>query len=779
MYYSPDGRRRFALTEELSGVDDDLVYRLRGWTIATGDELSIDGYEMSHNTIEELFFFADGNRFVRFSQGRTAYAERDILSGKIVREPPKCRAETTGCVFMPDGDRLLVRRPRYFTDSLLTDLKSGAQRQWYLPGEGMAFLGDGRLLFVGNSQYLTLIDVVSNEIIWQYLLDEPKTAAGISPSGRHVVAATYAIFRQVTRTRLVLLDTSKPSEIVVHDRHVTALSFHPKGDRFAEATIDSVSESEPTKGDRIRLLFEVPGRTLDLQYSLNGKQVLACGVVGHEDSKEPITTHDEGWVVLWDDGTGETIRLDGHEAPVTCAAFSPDGQRCVTGSLDKMLRLWDTATGRLLHTFQGHLGEIRSVAWSPKGDRILSAAEDGAAFWNVTAFAATPVGPSPLAASFQVVEKVSATDTVMRVPTRPQGLVLPIPEDYQPPSVPVRKTENWAIIELGEVKPVPAWDDQSSWLSLAESTRRYAGPLPVPEAARFGRQYVLRGTTRHGNRKVYVSWIEKKAILCDEHGEIIRTWDARISAESRVTLLPGSEELVIAHETRLESGDYRYEIAVYDLESDAPKHKFVQDDGRELHGFHVLPTRSMYMLGLDGNWVLYDYQKGRIVDELPALTTGTISPSSFSPDGRFVAVSALANANVTLHDPITLEPRKTLVNPFSVRWFKFSPDGKRLAVGQQSNLITMWDVDSARQLWTRRGAGNWAGTTALFSLDGSRFLSRANSSLAALWDADVGDVLCVIRGPVDTVVLHPNGESLHLGTIDGPMIWPELEEPLQ
>jgi WD40 repeat protein len=96
-----------------------------------------------------------------------------------------------------------------------------------------------------------------------------------------------------------------------------------------------------------------------------------------------------------------------------------------------------------------------------------------------------------------------------------------------------------------------------------------------------------------------------------------------------------------------------------------------------------------------------------------------------------------------------------------------------LAVGQQSHLITMWDVDTARQLWTRRGTGNWASTPAVFCEDGSKFLKRGSEDVSVLWDAEVGDVLCAVRGPTNTVVLHPNGESLHLGTAEGPEIWPD------
>ena len=41
----------------------------------------------------------------------------------------------------------------------------------------------------------------------------------------------------------------------------------------------------------------------------------------------------------------------GHRGDVHSVAFAPDGTRVLSGSKDKTVMLWDTATGALVRTF--------------------------------------------------------------------------------------------------------------------------------------------------------------------------------------------------------------------------------------------------------------------------------------------------------------------------------------------------------------------------------------------------------------------------------------------
>src|SRR5260370_32827564 len=76
----------------------------------------------------------------------------------------------------------------------------------------------------------------------------------------------------------------------------------------------------------------------------------------------------------------------GHEHQVKSVAFSPDGKQILTGSRDRMARLWETATGKLLMKFTHQDTEVFNVAISPDGKRILtgSYSEKSAYIWDIS-----------------------------------------------------------------------------------------------------------------------------------------------------------------------------------------------------------------------------------------------------------------------------------------------------------------------------------------------------------------------------------------------------------
>jgi WD40 repeat protein len=59
--------------------------------------------------------------------------------------------------------------------------------------------------------------------------------------------------------------------------------------------------------------------------------------------------------------------FEGHTAHVTSVTLSSDGKLALSGSKDKSVRLWDTATGKQLHRFPDHQETVQSVAFARDG----------------------------------------------------------------------------------------------------------------------------------------------------------------------------------------------------------------------------------------------------------------------------------------------------------------------------------------------------------------------------------------------------------------------------
>src|SRR5262249_4293560 len=74
------------------------------------------------------------------------------------------------------------------------------------------------------------------------------------------------------------------------------------------------------------------------------------------------------------DACREERTLLGHREEVLAVAFSPDGQRLLTAARDKTARVWDTATGKMLFTLEGHQAPVTFATFSPDGRRVLTLA---------------------------------------------------------------------------------------------------------------------------------------------------------------------------------------------------------------------------------------------------------------------------------------------------------------------------------------------------------------------------------------------------------------------
>mmetsp|Transcript_19688 Transcript_19688/g.49432 ORF Transcript_19688/g.49432 Transcript_19688/m.49432 type:complete len:624 (+) Transcript_19688:134-2005(+) len=102
----------------------------------------------------------------------------------------------------------------------------------------------------------------------------------------------------------------------------------------------------------------------------------------HPDQSQILTTGTDRKITYWDTFDGQAIRvLEGSiEGELATLDMSASGSHFVSGSQDRMVKLWDYDLGMSSHVGVGHSGTINGVAIAPDQSFIVSVGAEGAIF---------------------------------------------------------------------------------------------------------------------------------------------------------------------------------------------------------------------------------------------------------------------------------------------------------------------------------------------------------------------------------------------------------------
>ncbi len=159
---------------------------------------------------------------------------------------------------------------------------------------------------------------------------------------------------------------------------------------------------------------------------------------------------------------------------------------------------------------------------------------------------------------------------------------------------------------------------------------------------------------------------------------------------------------------------------------------------------------------------------------LPA-ETGKASFLAFTPDAN-KGLLVQGGGGITLWDPATgklLAKVETPGGPLAV-----SPDGKRLAVGEGSGKIRLYDLKTLKETQTFEGHTQQARALA-FSRDGKLLASGSMDGTVRLWEAGSGKpngTLKAHEGGVLETAFSPDGKLLATSGLDGTVALWELGE---
>jgi WD40 repeat protein len=148
---------------------------------------------------------------------------------------------------------------------------------------------------------------------------------------------------------------------------VAAVAFDKDGKRLAAGSYGQVVVWDLDTARPRKLLTNVLGAVNDLKFSPDGQILAVAG--GQPSAKGDLRLYRvSDWKLL--------ATLRGHDDVIFSVAFSPDGNRLVSASFDHTLRLWDIAKQQSIRTYLHHSDFVYAVAFAPDGKQIVSASKD-------------------------------------------------------------------------------------------------------------------------------------------------------------------------------------------------------------------------------------------------------------------------------------------------------------------------------------------------------------------------------------------------------------------
>jgi WD40 repeat protein len=667
---------------------------IREWDPDTGAELRVlKGHKQS---VDCLALTADGKRL--FSGGKDGLKVWDLLSGK--ETATLTAGGTTALALSADGKRLFAGSPdgtitAWDADmgkDLLTLTGHQTTVTCLLPSP------DGKRLYSGSEDRTARQwDLeAAKELRW--LGSNIGGVKGLALGGKRLITAANSPEAAV---RVWDPDTGKELPTAPGQTEgVQCLALLPDG-KVVGGVQECIVEWDLTGGRETRRVRCHDGPVFCLAVTGDGQRIVTGGfdhVIQIFDAQDVARER-------------PALTLAAHKNHAV-VAVSVDGKRALTGGgADNDAKIWDLATGKVLHTLKGHTLGINCVLWDPDGRRAFTGSFDG---------------------KIKVWDAASGTE-LKTLPCKASVHCLAITADGK------------RLYLGGRDKGIRVWD-----LETGKETATLTGHSDGTTALVLG---------PHDNRLYSASWDKTVKVWDLETGKDVLTLRGHNASVMCLALCPDSNRLYSGGQDKTVRG---WELATGQeqqiLHSDCGFMSLaVTADGKRLFaGGYFQPTIELWDLVVSRRLLLLPGHPKMVATVV--LTADARRLYSAGGDG---AVKAWDLAPP--REPRTLHGHVEPVGCVAV-----TADNTRLCSASWDGKIKVWDLETGKELHTLRGHDGKVSALAL-SADGKRLYSAGKDRLIRVWDLGKGEELPPLAGHTDHVTclaLSPDGKRLYSGSWD-------------
>jgi WD40 repeat protein/tetratricopeptide (TPR) repeat protein/predicted Ser/Thr protein kinase len=469
-----------------------------------------------------------------------------------------------------------------------------------------------------------------------------------------------------------------------------------------------------------------------MAYSPDGKWLAVAG--GWQD----------GIVRVYDRQLHLTAALPATTKYIRTLSWSPDSTRLAVAGQDLEVDIWDPVQARVVARLAGMKAGAMSVAWSPLGDRIVTGHwDDSLCLWDSQGRLLSEQNPR--------------WSDVLHLAWRPDGGEVVFAVNAAP------SVARWDI-ETGAIERLPdAASDIRDIAFSPDGTRLAVLASHALEIWEWPARLRLRSFPLDAAYLSPAIWTaDGGAVWVRSHGAMHRFDVGSSSEEPAETIsIGGDGPMAIDPQTGDPTGAFWGRVVMQPGRDGAAPPAIFQAHGIRDLAFH--PSGETFIAAGDPQMVRWFDRNGHLLREVE--TPGHPRTVAYSSDGATVAVPC-DNGMLRLHsDEDGALLREWMAHEAPAQAAAFDPAGERIATCGEDKTVRLWSL-TGEPLPLAGGdtARERAFTLLAFNPDGSRLLAANPTGDVILWDKE-GRAIAEfqVQGGVRAVAWRGDGKKLALG----------------